>query len=156
MGKPAITGKSSEESAERLRAEAERLRAEAERARRRAAIQAEIDKWNEKLNKVKLQKANLGLQQIILNTYMRKWDTQKTTYSGNDILTEVVILNVFEGVCADTMKEKLTDSVTQMDRTYSGVSGLNGNVGLQISRLDEYITFINEKITALRSELNSI
>lgn len=123
---------------------------------RRKEIQRKIDEWNEKLNKVKLQKANLGLQQIILNTYMRKWDTQKTTYSGNDILTEVVILNVFEGVCADTMKEKFTNSVTQMDQTYSGVSGLNGNVGLQISRLDEYITLINEKLTALRSELNSI
>lgn len=123
---------------------------------RRKEIQRKIDEWNEKLNKVKLQKANLGLQQIILNTYMRKWDTQKTTYSGNDILTEVVILNVFEGVCADTMKEKFTNSVTQMDQTYSGVSGLNGNVGLQISRLDEYITLINGKLTALRSELNSI
>lgn len=123
---------------------------------RRKEIQRKIDEWNEKLNKVKLQKANLGLQQIILNTYMRKWDTQKTTYSGNDILTEVVILNVFEGVCADTMKEKFTNSVTQMDQSYSGVSGLNGNVGLQISRLDEYITLINGKLTALRSELNSI
>lgn len=156
MVKTAITGKSSEELAERLRAEAERLRAEAERARRRAAIQAEIDKWNNKLEKVQSQKRSLTAQKANLNLYMGNWDTQKTTYNGNDILTEVVILNVFEGVCADTMKEKLTNSITQMDQTYSRVSGLNGNVGLQISRLNEYITFIDEKITVLKNELNSI
>lgn len=149
MGKSAVTGKAGE-------ALAEQLRAEAERARKRAAIQAEINNWNNKLTTVQSQKTSLTAQQANLNLYMGNWDTQKTTYNGNDILTEVVILNVFEGVCADTMKEKLTDSVAQMDQTYSGVSGLKSNVGLQISRLNEYITFINEKLTALRSELNSI
>ena len=149
MGKIAVTGIAGE-------ALAAQLRAEAERARRRAAIQAEIDKWNNKLTTVQSQKTSLTAQQANLNLYMGDWDTQKTAYNGNDILTEVVILNVFEGVCADKIKEELTASVTQMDQTYSRVSGLNGNVGLQISRLNEYITFIDEKITALKNELNSI
>lgn len=149
MGETAIKGKAGD-------ALAARLRAEAERARKREAIQKKIDEWNNKFTTVQSQKTSLTAQQANLNLYMGNWDTQKTTYNGNDILTEVVILNVFEGVCADTMKEELTDSVTQMDQTYSGVSGLNGNVGLQISRLNEYITFINEKITALKNELNSI
>ncbi|MBD5495763.1 MAG: hypothetical protein HDR12_15720 [Lachnospiraceae bacterium] len=149
MGKIAVTGIAGE-------ALAAQLRAEAERARRRAAIQAEIDKWNNKLTTVQSQKTSLTAQQANLNLYMGDWDTQKTAYNGNDILTEVVILNVFEGVCADKIKEELTASVTQMDQTYSRISGLNGNVGLQISKLNEYITFIDEKITALKNELNSI
>ena len=147
MGETAITGK----MGEALAAQIQRAKEE-----KRMKIMLQISQWNEKLNKANSQKEGLKSQQANLNTYLGEWDTQKTTYNGNDILTDVVILNVFEGVCADKIKEELTASVTQMDQTYSRVSTLNDNVGLQISRLDEYITFINEKITTLNSELNSI
>lgn len=123
---------------------------------RRKEIQSKIDKWNYKLDKVNLQIEELTDEQTRLNECLEEWDTQKTTYSGNDILSEVVITNVFEGVCADKIKDDLTASVAQMDLTYSKVSGLNDNVGLQISKLNEYKTLINGELVTLRSELNSI
>lgn len=123
---------------------------------KRKAIQSQIDQWNKKLSQADSQQIALTAEQSKLNIYMGEWDTQKSTYNGSDILSEVVILNVFEGVCADKIKDDLTDSVTQMDQTYSKVSGLNAHVGEQISLLGQYINVINAKLTSLRSELNSI
>ena len=131
-------------------------RAAEERAKRRAYIQSQIQQWNTKLSKVNSQIAGLTAEQSNLNTYLGNWDTQKSIYSGSEILSEVVIVNVFEGVCADKIKAEFSASITEMDQTYSGVSGLNGNVGVQISRLNQYVSVINTKLTSLRNELSSI
>ncbi len=131
-------------------------RAAEERARRRAAIQAEINMWNGKLARVESQIASLTTEQSSLNTYLGDWEAQKSIYSGSEILSEVVIVNVFEGVCADSIKADFTDSITEMDQTHSDVGGMIGNVGEQISRLNQYKADINSKLTALRNELNSI
>lgn len=45
-------------------------------------------------------------------------EAQKSIYNGSEILSEVVIVNVFEGVCADSIKADFTDSITEMDQTY--------------------------------------
>lgn len=131
-------------------------RAAEERARRRAAIQSQIQQWNTKLTTVNSQIAGLTAEQSNLSTYLGDWDTQKSIYSGSEILSEVVIVNVFEGVCADKIKADFSASITEMDETHSKVSGLNGNVGAQISRLNQYVSVINTKLTSLRNELSSI
>ena len=143
------TGQSSEDIAAQQRAAEER-------ARRRAAIQSQIQQWNTKLTTVNSQIADLTAEQSNLNTYLGDWDTQKSIYNGSEILSEVVIVNIFEGVCADTIKAEFSASITEMDETHSKVSGLNGNVGAQISRLNQYISVINTKLTSLRNELSSI
>lgn len=131
-------------------------RAAEERARRRAAIQYQIQQWNTKLSRANSQLSGLTAEQSNLNTYLGDWDTQKKIYSGNQTLSDVVIKNIFEGMCADKTKDKFSASITEMDQTYSKVSGLNGNVGMQISRLNQYISNINAKLSMLRNELNSI
>lgn len=136
--------------------EAAQQRAAEERARRRAAIQSQIQQWNTKLTTVNSQIAGLTAEQSNLSTYLGDWDTQKSIYSGSEILSEVVIVNVFEGVCADKIKADFSASITEMDETHSKVSGLNGNVGAQISRLNQYVSVINTKLASLRNELSSI
>lgn len=136
-------------------AEAQQRAAE-ERARRRAAIQSQIHHWNTKLTTVNSQIAGLTAEQSNLSTYLGDWDTQKSIYCGSDILSEVVIVNVFEGVCADKIKADFSASITEMDESHSKVNGLNGNVGAQISRLNQYVSVINTKLTSLRNELSSI
>lgn len=131
-------------------------RAAEERARKRAYIQSQIHYWDTKLSKVNSQIAGLTAEQSNLNTYLGDWDTQKSIYSGSEILSEVVIVNIFEGVCADKIKADFLSSVTEMDQTHSKVGGLNGNVGTQISRLNQYVSVINAKLTSLRNELSSI
>ncbi|MEY8523341.1 hypothetical protein AALA90_09970 [Lachnospiraceae bacterium 38-10] len=128
----------------------------ARREARRAAIRAQIRVWEGKRAVVEGQIRALSGEQSNLNGYLGEWSTQKSIYSGNPLLSEVVIVNLFEGVCADEIKEEFTNCIAEMDQTYSGVSGLNGNVGTQISRLQDYLAVINAKISALYSELASI
>lgn len=127
-----------------------------EQAKKRAYIQSQIQQWNMKLSKVNSQIAGLTAEQSNLCTYLGDWDTQRNLYSGSEILSEVVIANVFEGVCADRIKTDFSAGIIEMDETHGKVSGLNGNVGVQISRLNQYVSVINTKLTSLRNELSSI
>lgn len=138
-------------------AELEALRRAAEeRARRKKAIESQIEQWNDKLTTVQSQLSGLTTERSNLNTYLGDWDRQKSIYSGNEILSEVVVANVFEGVCADRVKAAFSDSIKEMDQTCSMVSGLNANVNLQIERLNQYISVINTNLASLRNELSSI
>lgn len=142
--------------AERDAEQEARRRAEAERARKRAALRSQISQWESKLSRVEAQISALSRERSKLDTCLSDWNTQKSIYSGSRILSEVVILNVFEGVCADKIKSDLETSIQEMDRTHTDVSGLNGNVSAQISRLRQYADEIRSKLASLRSELNSI
>lgn len=139
------------------RAAEERARREAEeRARRRAAIQSQIHQWDDKLLWVNSQLSGLEAEQSELNSYLGDWSAQKNIYSGNDILSEVVIVNVFEGVCADKIKSDFSACIKKMDQTWGEVYRLKENVGVQIARLKQYSSTINTRLTSLRNELNSI
>ncbi len=127
-----------------------------EKAKKRVSIQSQIQHWSTKLSEVNSQITELTTEQSNLSTYLGEWDTQKSIYNGSENLSEVVRVNVFEGVCADKIKDDFSASITEMDGTYSKVSGLNGNVGTQITRLNQYVSVINTKLTSLRSELSSI
>lgn len=127
-----------------------------ERARRRAEIQAQIRQWDAKLTQVKSQISALTKEQSNLNTYLGEWAVHKGLYDRNKVLSEVVIVNVFEGVCADKIKEEMGECIMEMDRSCNSVRGLNGNVGVQISRLGQYVSVINSKLTMLRGELASL
>lgn len=142
-------------AAEAMRRAAEE-RARRERERRRAAVQRKIDDWSGKLSDVTSQISALGTEKGNLETYMEEWEAQKSKYNGNNILSEVVIVNTFEGVCADNIKDDFTEAVTAMDWTYNGVNVMRGDIDTQIARLNEYKATINSKLTSLRNELNSI
>lgn len=142
-------------AAEQRRAEEERRAAE-ERARRKAAIRSQIQQCDTQLDSVNRQLSGLEAEQSRLNTYLGEWSAQKGIYSGNAILSEVVIANVFEGVCADRIKADLSSSIAQMDRTYGGVSALSRSVSMQIVRLRQQVSAISARRTSLNHELNSI
>lgn len=130
--------------------------AEELREKRREAIQSQIDKWDAELTSVNSQVSALAEEQTKLNNCLGDWDTQKNIYSGSEILSEVVIVNVFEGVCADRIKEEFSACITEMGHTCRRVSRLIENVSAQIARLNEYISVINMELSSLRNELNSI
>ncbi len=137
------------------RAEEER-QAEQERENRRKALNEQIDQWNSKLTNVNAQISALSSERSRLDACLGDWDVQRNAYSANEILSEVVIVNVFEGVCADKIKMDFESCIAKMNQTRTSVGGLNGNVGAQISRLGQYAAFINGKLTSLHSELSSI
>lgn len=127
-----------------------------ERKKRRAGIQSQIQQWNMKLSRVNIQLSSLTAEQTNLNTYMGDWETQKSIYSRNQTLSDVVIKNTFEGMCADKTKDKFFVGITEMNETYSKVRTLNESVGMQIARLNQYVSIINTKLESLGNELSSI
>ncbi len=131
-------------------------KAEEERRQRRREIEKKIREWEEKLRIVEAQIAALTDENAKLGQCLSDWNTQKSKCSASEILSEVVVLNVFEGVCADQIKTDLEACLTKMDGTCSNVTGLSGSISNQIARLQEYASLIQTKLSALRSELNSI
>lgn len=143
-----ITTKYSEAAAEAIR--------EALRAERRAKLKKEIDNWNKELSKVTTQISDLEKEKQNLETYLGEWEEQKRKYNGNTILSEVVIVNLFEGICADNIKDDFAEAVAAMDWTYNGVNVMKGDVGTQIAKLHQYEAVINTKLTSLQNELDAI
>ena len=131
-------------------------KAEEEKARRRTELNNEMSRLYIELSNVNSQISSLVTEQSNLNTYMEDWINQKAIYSGNDILSEVVIVNTFEGVIADKMRSEIQTCISEMDQTHSNVGVLNENVGTQISRLRQYAGGINGRIQNIKNELNTL
>ena len=146
----------SNEQLEAMRKAEEERRAEQERENRRNALREQIRQWDGKLSNVNSQITALSAERSRLDACLGDWDAQKNTYNGNQILSEVVIVNVFEGVCADRIKTDLEQCMAKMNQTRASVGGLNGNVSAQIARLGQYVSFIKGKLSTLNSELSSI
>lgn len=135
---------------------AARAAAEAARRQKIALLQLQITRKNQELTKVNQQIASLSSEHGKLGTTLADWCTQKADYSGNEVVSEVVILNIFEGKCADALKEELISCVEEMDKTYSGVTSLNTQVNVQIGRLRERVSIIGQELRDLQLELNSL
>lgn len=127
-----------------------------QKAIRRASIQSEIMHLNTRISNVNSQIAGLTAERNNLDDYLGDWMTQKTVYNRNDVISEVVITNVFEGACADKLKADIEFCVNEMDKTYTDVSGLGGHVGSQITSLNQYVETLNSRLTVLNAELSSL
>lgn len=143
-----ITTKYSEAAAEAIR--------EALKAQKRAKLQKEIDNWNKELSKIKPIRSRLIKEQSFLSRLLSEWEIQKNKCEGNLILSEIVLVNRFEGECADQIKEDFTACVVDMNNTYLNTGTLRDDDGAQITKLDQYISFINNRITSLTNEKNAI
>lgn len=130
--------------------------AEAAKMQKIALLQLQIYQKNQQLTKVNQQIASLSAEQGSLGTKLADWSTQKAGYSANEAVCEVVILNIFEGVCANQLKEEVSSCVEEMDKTHSGVTSLNTQVGAQIGKLQERVQLIGEELRKLQLELNSL
>lgn len=135
-------------------AEARRKAEEAAaRAKRIKEIENKIDQLKKEREPVIKQIDDLEKERLKLLSYQKMWEEKKSKYNGNDILSEVVIVNIFEGVCADKIKNDFTVCMKEMDRTYSKAGGFGENIGAQINRLNQYVNDINADIKSLRAEL---
>ena len=130
--------------------------AAAARAQKIALIQQRILIKNQELMKVNRQIASLSSEHGSLGAKLSDWCTQKAAYNGNEAVSEVVILNIFEGICADTLKEEVSSCVEEMDKTYSGMTSLNTQVNVQIGRLQERVSIIGQELRDLQLELSSL
>lgn len=151
-----MAGGNNSSNMDQIAAELARAAAEAARQARILVLNQQITRKNQELTIVSQQIASLSSEQGNLENYLSDWNTQKAAYSANETVSEVVIVNVFEGRCADAIKEELTACVEEMDKTYSSVTTLQGNVGMQINKLQLRVNTINEELRNLRLELSCL
>lgn len=135
---------------------AEARRREAEREKQRAELQKQIDQWDIKKSGVTSLVNELNSEKRTLETYLDMWQRQKSKYNGNDMLTEVVIVNLFEGESADKVKQTFSEGIKKMDQTYLRVDELKGNVSKQIDKLNQQISDIDVMIRVLIQRKNAI
>lgn len=125
----------------------------AEKERKRKEINEKIQALEQERAGVTEQIEKLEAERLKMHSYQKMWEEKKHKYDGNDILSEVVIVNIFEGVCADKLKNDLSSCIQEMDRTYSKAGGFKENIGAQIKRLNRYISDINADISGLKLKL---
>lgn len=150
-----FTSSFAQDAADAARRAAEEA-ARRERERKRKKLQAEIDRWNAKLSEVRSLVLRLEKEMHYLGRKMDEWAAYKNRCKGNLLLSEVAIINRFEGTSADTIKENFTSCVGEMNNTYLRTDRLRDDGNAQIQRLNQYISFINDKIMSLTRELNAI
>lgn len=129
---------------------------ETQKAIRRAQIRGEITKWQTVVTKCDALITRLQEENSNLGDFVSEWDTQYTVYAQNPVTEQVVITNVFEGVCADQIKEKLHMAVQDMENTKGSMNVLSSSVGSQITTLSNYRNGAAGKITSLQSQLASL
>lgn len=128
---------------------------ERERKRKRETLQSEIGSLDTRSKYLKERIVSLGWHRSQLDSYIEDWENERNSFSKNDI-SQVVITNVFEGVCADKIKSDLETCIAQMDQTCDKVRGLRNNIEKQITKLGEYQSNIDETLLIKRDELRSI
>lgn len=132
-----------------------RMLEEARKEAKRAEIRKQIGDLETKIPEANIRRSDLAYHQSMLDTYLEDWNTHRQLFSAIDI-SEVVIVNVFEGVCAEKIKSDLETCILQMDQTCEKVRGLKDNIGKQILKLDEYVLNIDGMIKKLKDNLDSI
>lgn len=138
-------------------AEARRRAEEAARKeRKRRELRAKINGLKDELSGVEGIKLRLEKEMYYLGRKMDEWEVHKNRCKGNLLLSEVVILNRFEGVCADEVKKDFTARVMEMNNTWLMTGRLREDGSAQIQKLNQYISTLNDRIESLTRELNSI
>lgn len=150
-----ITTRFARDTGDAMRRAAEEA-ARRERERKRNALKAQIERL--KGERSKAEEINLKLQEgrYSLERQLEAWAVQKNKCDGNLLLSEVVLVNRFEGVCADKVKEEFSSCVNEMNITYVKTERLRDDVDAQIQKLGQYIAYINSRISSLTRELNAI
>lgn len=133
-----------------------RAEEEARKEKKRRELRAKINGLKDDLSGVEGIKLRLEKEMYYLGRKMDEWEVHKNRCKGNLLLSEVVILNRFEGVCADKIKQDFTASVMEMNNTYLKTGRLLEDGDIQIQRLNQYISSLNDRIESLTRELNSI
>lgn len=135
-----------------------RRRAEeaARRERKRRELRAKINGLKDELSGAEGIKLRLEKEMHYLGRKMDEWEVHKNRCKGNLLLSEVVLINRFEGVCADEVKKGFTARVMEMNNTYLMTGRLREDGNAQIQKLNQYISTLNERISSLTRELNSI
>lgn len=103
------------------------------------------------------RKAQTRLERInnqITNS-LNAWTRALSTFQSS-VMAPVIVTDKFEGSSAQAISAGLPDPIAEMDRSKSSAEGVQGEIGVQISKLEIYISKKEQEIAELRAQLAAI
>lgn len=99
----------------------------------------------EKLNNINDQITNS------LNT----WTSALSAFQSSK-MAPVIVTDKFEGSSAQAISAKLPDPIAKMDKSKASAEEVQGEIGVQLSKLEIYISEKEIKVAELRAQLAAI
>lgn len=124
-------------------------------AAKRAAIMAQIGKLRIKIAKARAVITNLNNSNTALDNALMQWTRRYAAFQSS-AMSEVVVADKFEGESAEKIRTRLPDAIQKMTDTQSSTGNVQCEIGIQITKLEEYIAKLEEEIAALMSEMMAI
>lgn len=124
-------------------------------AARRAAIMAQVAILREKISVAREVKNDLTSSNTAIDRALTQWTNRYAAFQASS-MSEVVVTDKFEGESAEKIQTRLPDAIQKMTETQSSANSVQGEISTQQTKLDEYITRLEEKISMLLSELASV
>lgn len=129
---------------------------ELEKRRRRSELRAkimEIEKEIQELNEIIFYFQRC---ETMMNEHIEAWNSQYQLYQGLELTPDIKVTNSFEGVVADYFACNLPQAVEEIQSKAGKMAEIAAGIGDQITKIEEYIGKLKEKIEALEQELAAI
>ena len=125
------------------------------RSKRANEIMKQVGELREKVSKARVVKTRLKNSDTVINNTLMQWTSRYRAFQASP-MSEVVVTDKFEGESAEAIRSKLPDTVQLMNDTQASTEGVQGEIAVQITKLDEYMERLEMKISALMGELAAL
>lgn len=125
------------------------------RAAKASLIKGQIDELDAKITEARTIKIELRNSDTALNNTLLQWTSRYRAFQASP-MSEVVVVDKFEGESAEKIRASLPSAIEEMEATQASTESVQGEIDVQITKLDEYIAMLREKIAALRSEMAAL
>lgn len=120
-----------------------------------AAIMKQIGEIRIKISNARTVKINLKNSDTAINNTLMRWTSRYNAFQSSP-MSEVVVTDKFEGESAEKIRTRLPDATQAMADTQASTENVQGEISVQITKLDEYIAKLEEEISALMASLAAI
>ncbi|MCM1424446.1 MAG: hypothetical protein NC415_11635 [bacterium] len=125
------------------------------RAAKVSLINKQIAELDDLVAEARSIKVELKNSDMALNNPLLQWTSRYRAFQASP-MSEVVVVDKFEGESAERIRAALPSAIEEMEATQAATESVQGEIDVQITKLDEYIDMLGEKIAALRSEMAAL
>ncbi|MCM1268435.1 MAG: hypothetical protein NC302_11065 [Bacteroidales bacterium] len=125
------------------------------RAAKVSLINKQIAELDDLVAEARSIKVELKNSDMALNNTLLQWTSRYRAFQASP-MSEVVVVDKFEGESAERIRAALPSAIEEMEATQAATESVQGEIDVQITKLDEYIDMLGEKIAALRSEMAAL
>lgn len=121
----------------------------------RAIIGNKIQNLRNKVNEANRIKTQLNSVNNQVTNSLESWNRQYSAFRSSE-MSAVIVTDKFEGESAEKIALKLSEPIEEMENTVTSSKGVQGEVGVQVTKLDTYIRNLEGEISALQAQLAAI